>query len=112
MSCPCTLSAVFLSLDMQLQFTVVNKAEENITISDKTGTWKMDFPIESDDSQPQVAMTYNKEKTLIFNASSQDGSQELLINGQKEFVLDPNTATGLKGFVVHKEGTKMFSLLH
>ena len=89
---------------MQLQFTVINKADENVTISYKTGTWKMDFPIEIDDSQPQVALTYNKEKTLHFNASSKDGTQQLFLNGKQEYVLDPNGASDFKGFVVHKEG--------
>ena len=42
------------NLGIQIQFTVINKAGRNVTISDKTGTWKMDFPVENEESQPQV----------------------------------------------------------
>ena len=70
----------------------------------------MDFPVESEDSQPQVALTYNKEKTLRFNASSKDGKEELYINGEKEFILDPLMAATFKGFVVHKQGTTNFHI--
>ena len=94
----------FLNLDTQLEFTVINKADKNITISDSTGTWKMDFPVENED-RPQVAMTYNKDKVLRFNASSKDGKEQLLLNGMTEFVLDPSMAQNFKGFVVHREGS-------
>lgn len=63
----------------------------------------MDFPVENED-QPQVAMTYNKEKRLKFKASSKDGKEKFLLNGEKEFVLDPARAESFKGFVVHREG--------
>ena len=69
----------------------------------------MDFPVENED-RPQVAMTYNKDKVLRFNASSKDGKEQLLLNGMTEFVLDPSMAQNFKGFVVHREGSAYNSL--
>lgn len=65
----------------------------------------MDFPVENEENQPQVALTFNKGKALQFNASSKDGKEQLYLNGEKVFVLDPSNAATFKGFVVHKEGS-------
>ena len=61
----------------------------------------MSFPTESEDSQPQVAMTFNKDKSLKLTARSSSG-EFLYINGEIEYILGPNMQT--KGLVIHREG--------
>lgn len=92
-------------------FTVLNKANENITIIDKTGVWKMDFPADTEDQFPQIALSFKKQ--IVFTAhatgaSSSGGNQgseeQLYINGVKELTIDANSISSIKGLVVHKEG--------
>lgn len=83
----------------------------------------MDFPVESDDQVPQIAISFKKQIVFTAHAASQtadpkhaaSADEQLFINGEKELMIDSNSAASIKGLVVHKQGnfrdSKIFNII-
>ena len=89
---------------VHLQFSVINIADMDVVVKEVSGTNQaIDIP---KGNVGQVVLTVGSDReALNFNAVPKNGSEPaLLINGEKQFSLDPRSADSFKGFVVHKLG--------
>ena len=57
-----------------------------------------------DMSQFTIPMTTHGNKAFKFEAYEKDNNEDVLMNNQKELIVDPNDAITLMPIVVHKEG--------
>lgn len=85
-------------------FIVPNMIEGDITLTEETGTGlTMDIQ-KGDMAQFNIPMSTRNNQAFSFKAIEKDTKTEVLLNGQKDFVVDPPEAATLTPIVAHKEG--------
>lgn len=85
-------------------FIVPNIIESDVTVTETTGT-DLSIDIEKGDmTQFTIPMNIHSNKAFKFEAFEKDNNEDVLMNNQKELIVDPNDAITLMPIVVHKEG--------